>query len=76
MNKRDGIAKSGSGEPLQAIPILPCLQGRARVESRDSGGRPMSMTHYHAAGIGTHTQSGMTNSHQLSNTGHEFWEVP
>ena len=52
MNRRDGIAKSGSGEPLQAIPILPCLQGRARVESRDSGDRPMSMTHYHAAGMG------------------------
>ena len=29
MNRRDGIGKSGSGEPVQAIPIL-CCQGRAR----------------------------------------------
>ena len=60
MNRIDGIETSESGEPLQPIP-MPCFQGRARVESRDSGDCPMSMTYNLAAGIGTYTQSGMTN---------------
>ena len=59
MNRRDGIGKSESGEPVQAKPI-PCFQ-RARRKSHDSGDCPMSMTHDHAAGIGTYTQSVMTS---------------
>ena len=60
MNRRDGIETSESGEPLQAIP-MPCFQGRARVESRDSGDCPMSVTKNHAARIGKFSHSGMTN---------------
>ena len=60
MNRRDGIEKSESREPVQAIP-MPCVPGRARRKRRDSGDCPMLSTHNHAGSIGTFTQSGMTN---------------
>ena len=45
---------------MQAIPI-PCFQGIARWNGRDSGDCAMSITHDHAACIVIYTQSGMTN---------------
>ena len=34
IQRREGIEKSGSEEPLQAIPLLPCFSVRARKKSR------------------------------------------
>ena len=58
IQRREGIEKSGSEEPLQPIP-LPCFSVRARDKSPDDRNCLMTMTN-HAAGIGTCTQSGMT----------------
>ena len=58
IQRREGIEKSGSEEPLQPKP-LPCFSGRAREKKLDDRNRLMSMTNS-AAGIGTCTQSGMT----------------
>ena len=57
--RREGIERSGRGEPLPSIP-LSCFQDRARQRSLDGGTCRMSMTNNHATSIGTCTQSGMT----------------
>ena len=58
IQRREGIEKSGSEEPLQSIP-LPCFSGRAEEKSLDDRNCLESMAH-NAAGTGTCTQSGMT----------------
>ena len=58
IQRREGIEKSGSEEPLQSI-HLPCFSVGAREKSLDHRNCLKSMTH-HAAGIGTCTQSGIT----------------
>ena len=58
IQRREGIEKSGSEEPLQSTP-LPCFSVRAREKSPGDRNCLVSMTN-HAAGIGTCTQSGMT----------------
>ena len=58
IQRREGIEKSGSEEPVQSI-RLPCCPRRAREKSLDDRNCLMSMTNS-AAGIGTCTQSGMT----------------
>ena len=63
------MRKVGSEEPLQSIP-LPCFQGRARQKRLDGGNSPMSTTSFHAAGIRTCTQSGMTIPSYLSSGMH------
>ena len=68
IQRREGIEKSGSEEPLQPIP-LPCFSGKAKEKSLDDSNCPKSMTH-HAAGIGTCTQSGMTITGHLSSEMH------
>ena len=50
IQKREGIEKSGSEEPLQPIPF-PCFSVRAREKSLDDRNCLMSMTN-HAVGIG------------------------
>ena len=58
IQRREGIEKSGSEEPLQSTP-LPCFSARAMEKSPDDRNCLVSMTN-HAAGFGTCTQSGMT----------------
>ena len=58
IQRREGIEKSVSEEPLQSIP-LPCFSVRSREKSPDDRNCLMSMTN-HAVGIGTCTQSVMT----------------
>ena len=58
IQRREGIEKSESEEPLQPIPLL-CFSVRARERSLDDRNCLMSMTN-RAAGIGTCTQIVMT----------------
>ena len=58
IQRREGIEKSGSEEPLQPIHLL-CFSGRAREKSLDDRNCLVSLTN-RAAGIGTCTQSDMT----------------
>ena len=58
IQRRKGIEKSGTEEPLQPIP-LPCFSVKAREKGLDDRNCLMSMTN-HAAGIGTCNQSSMT----------------
>ena len=66
--RREGIEKSGSEEPLQPIP-LPCLLGKAKEKRPDDINCLKSLAHY-AAGIGTCTESGMINPSYLSSEMH------
>ena len=54
IQRREGIEKSGSEEPLQPL-HLPCFSGKAEEKSLDDRNCLKSMAHY-AAGIGTCTQ--------------------
>ena len=58
IQRREGIEKIGSKEPLQTT-HLPCFSVRAREKCLDERNCLMSMTN-HAAGIGTCSQSGLT----------------
>ena len=65
IQRREGIEKSGSEKPF-ATNTFTLLFGKSKEKSLDDSNRLKSMTH-HAAGIGTCTQSGMTNpSHPSS----------
>ena len=64
IQRREGIEKSGSEEPLQSIHFT-LLCGRSEGKNLDHRNCPKSMTH-HAAGIGTCTQSGITIPSYLS----------
>ena len=59
IQRREGIEKSGSEEPLQPMP-LPCFSRKAEEKRLDDRNCLKSMAH-HAAGIGTCTQSDMIN---------------
>ena len=68
IQRRDGIEKSGSEEPLQSMP-LPFFSVRAREKSPDDSNCLMSMKN-HSVGVGTCTQSGMTIPSYLSSEMH------
>ena len=63
IQRREGIEKSGSEEPLQPM-ALPCFSGKAEEKNLDDRNGLKSMAH-HASGIGTCTQSGMINPSYL-----------
>ena len=58
IQRREGIEKSGSEEPLQPIPLL-CFLAKAGEKRLDDRNCLKSVAR-HAAGFGTCTQSGMT----------------
>ena len=68
IQRREGIEKSRSEEPLQPI-LLPCFSVGAREKGPGDRNCLKCMTH-HAAGIGTCTQSGMTSPSYLSSEMH------
>ena len=53
IQRREGIEKNGSEEPLQPM-HLPCFSGKAKEKSLDDKNCLKSMAH-HATGIGTCT---------------------